>query len=1784
MLNARWNRAKSHTGTIPSRTTPHPRFKRRIRGVSDIIGTILILAITVTLFSSIFFFVNSLPGPTAQSTSQFTASTSVSSSGNYLFLNVSYTAGPVLSAGALAFYVVSQANPAALSCHNPFALSDGLPAASSWSAGQIWSLPFSPANLCSGLTSLSANNNNLTLTIVNVAKNVVLFSVTLPGTQVPIPPIFTSQGTLPSPVSGAGPFSLWAQIRDPHLLPTSTVIANLASLPGPVTGSGLPAACNANPPTGCTAPLTYQPSTGTWTSTALSSTASAIGSSFPILITAKDSLGLSNTVTLYAQFVNPQGADLQIAISLNPGTPTVGQNATITALITNKGPGGGVALVNFSASYGKITGATQNVPISPFASNVPVNAYWVAAGPNKGPGRAVITVNATLSGSFASASDTLTVFPRTLLVDGTGIPQGSLNPVDTFTFLTTDFSSAAIPYKVLVAPPNSTTVTFAGKGAAALDNYDVIVWDLGNSSNTCLSPQDAQNLSLAISAMRSVWILGADAFSCGTAAAYKNAFGVTGATALTPPVNPTPLFLKSTIVPVAGITPPNLYLGASTSLTSITLKAGASDYLCLTGSACPTVVASAYNNSRTQGNAFAMPFDLATVSEAVPFSGAVTVSTGQQASIVYDVFDWLANFTTAGTPPTNSRFSDDWAVSQVVVTPTSVSYQTPTDVNLTLRNNGPYSTSLTATLLVNGIPYPQGQPETIQLTPSPLGGSVSGTITWLPAVIGYATVGVEISPPANDSDPGNNILYSSLFNVGIYVHYSVLLVDNTLNVDKSLGLPDDTPTVLNALLAAGFPNSTITQTVLGTSTTACGVVNATLSEFNLIVWNDGENVNTSGVAGCPLDNANANALETFLGNGGARSALLFLGPGILTDTANTVVGTFAQNYLGFTVPATVTQITTTARLYGATGDMVGDGLVLPYVAGGTNDTYCQLTGISSNVVSSPTLYFNAQDFWNPPKSCGIAASDTYSTTAAWHSAYWAFDAATASNAQPSLLNYSLLTLRSATFFGRLLPGTDAVIGPPDVTFATTVAPWTNFDGMNPEIDQQYLIRANVTNLGGGTAADVGVSVYDGVHILGSQTLTIGGSSSGPQGNTSLAQGQISIPWTPLYAGLNPITVELTSGVSGNIIPGAATTATWNVNVYFFYDPTTSNAHQWTHDDLALWQDPENPMDLNCMMNNYTGIEGECTSAAAPFNGGYCMTTSISPSVSYYTDDQSLSQMWPQAVSAVKNQGTCSYTSTDGKDKWGMVSAYPPSSNACYEYNQYCASLGIKDDEANQNSVKWAYSSTVTTPATASSAIASWYQQYDLSLSLTGGILCVVPATSTCPNTLTGSSIPTPDPGYPGTIVYNSCTNVIPAFTGVSNGWQQEQLNISLSPSMKTGNFYEFRIGFGYVEGDGNGCSSGSPIGTGWQIDQLKVRVSSPNTVQPALPLHMGCTNLGYGIQIPNSCAGQTPGNDTSPDYWHIENAATLASQGISGTPFPGAWVDAGTYTSPYCPNGGTCLSFGPNMWDSLYSPPIDLVNAISASLVFNYVFSRQVGAMDPSMAFVVQISPDLSSGQRVWSQVFSAEQQNDVTSWDLGWWHNVTISLNSFVGQVVVIRFLTITSGGSDCGCDTPAAFPTEDQNYGINPTSNCVGSCYGESAAVLSGVFVAGNTSISSTGAVINPHSAYPRHSLDTLTSTIGTRESPEDSQYIIQTFKHQVFIRQALLQSASLVGQTSCLGPSPDTLREGLSSLDYDPLGCFSTITGQSTSLPDPSGGQAAAPAPQTTLSDPRPTRSLN
>ena len=192
---------------------------RSKRAVSEVVGTILILALTVTLFSSIFFFVNTFPKPAQQPSSQFQGElyTSTVTKGTHTWTNVSFVTithlgGPVLYNFNTVFYVVSQAHPQ--NTTKTYTLTNGSLGSSpsaSWGTGQVWNLSVASDHL--------TLPDNITVTVVSAGN--VVYRQTLPGTNPTIPPIFDNEGTSPAiPVTGST-FSIWTQISDPFLPTTS---------------------------------------------------------------------------------------------------------------------------------------------------------------------------------------------------------------------------------------------------------------------------------------------------------------------------------------------------------------------------------------------------------------------------------------------------------------------------------------------------------------------------------------------------------------------------------------------------------------------------------------------------------------------------------------------------------------------------------------------------------------------------------------------------------------------------------------------------------------------------------------------------------------------------------------------------------------------------------------------------------------------------------------------------------------------------------------------------------------------------------------------------------------------------------------------------------------------------------------------------------------------------------------------------------------------------------------------------------------------------------------------------------------------------------------------------------------------------------------------------------------------------------------------------------------------------------------------------------------------------
>ena len=129
-------------GCSESRISRLRRGRWNRRGVSDVVATILLLALTVVLFASIFAWVTTFPPAPAQNNNQFQATLRYTSNLTYISgLQILHLAGPSVS-GSGSVYLESSTQPTAPEFANPYSISSGLGGAKTWNLGQVWNLTF----------------------------------------------------------------------------------------------------------------------------------------------------------------------------------------------------------------------------------------------------------------------------------------------------------------------------------------------------------------------------------------------------------------------------------------------------------------------------------------------------------------------------------------------------------------------------------------------------------------------------------------------------------------------------------------------------------------------------------------------------------------------------------------------------------------------------------------------------------------------------------------------------------------------------------------------------------------------------------------------------------------------------------------------------------------------------------------------------------------------------------------------------------------------------------------------------------------------------------------------------------------------------------------------------------------------------------------------------------------------------------------------------------------------------------------------------------------------------------------------------------------------------------------------------------------------------------------------------------------------------------------------------------------------------------------------------------
>ncbi len=298
-------------GSPTARRSPRRWRKPGRRGVSDVVATILLLALTVTLFAAIFAWVTAFPSPPPQNNNQFQASLRYTSNLTYVNgLSITHLAGPSVS-GTGQIYLASSTQPTGPEFASPYSISSGLGGASTWNLGQIWNLTFP-------LTEMPKAGGNITVYVV--VSYQLLFSVILPGTTIAPPPTVTSTAISPATPTIGTNYTVYATISGSYT--ANSVYVNLAAVPG---GPSSPQKMTLN-------------SQGFWTYT-VPSGATANGT-FYGFVNASNGAGGQSTgivvITIYPSSVST-GGPLSVGVVLVPSPPNSGTTESVQAVVTYTG-------------------------------------------------------------------------------------------------------------------------------------------------------------------------------------------------------------------------------------------------------------------------------------------------------------------------------------------------------------------------------------------------------------------------------------------------------------------------------------------------------------------------------------------------------------------------------------------------------------------------------------------------------------------------------------------------------------------------------------------------------------------------------------------------------------------------------------------------------------------------------------------------------------------------------------------------------------------------------------------------------------------------------------------------------------------------------------------------------------------------------------------------------------------------------------------------------------------------------------------------------------------------------------------------------------------------------------------------------------------------------------------------------------------------------------------------------------------------------------------------------
>ncbi len=1212
-------------------------------GVSEVLGSILVLLITVLLFSTVFYYVSTMPTPNPRIYAQFDANLKVEqdASGNYyLNITVKNVGGEALQDWRTMFIVVidftakqhmlseSPLSSQPFDEDGKFSQGESFYYLSTWD-GFVYSDKNAIKTLDISITLYDKNTGN------------IIWSTKLQG-RTNMPPILLRLSSNPSPIVLGHTAVIKALVFDPdssddistYKVGIDFTTSNISQAIQNDQNSGI------NP---AYVPLSYSEN-NVFKKVLFFQDIVSLDVKQPYLVKVYIDDGKGNNVSTMAYLfisrgTEVSGPDLYInseLITLSNYNPTRGEDVIVTVTIQNRG---GTAAKFRLAAWDSSDRYSEDLLIVTNRGNPqPENDFYsVAAG-----GQATFSFiwreaatkyidsngdEKTIEGNVVGTHTLkikiediypeedknaiypnegeikLTILPKILFVDADQAIEGTKQ--DTSRYYEYILDTCNYHYdikKVMGNVPVPVDYNY-------LEQYDVVIWETGyygdssSDSTSAISLAQMKVLKSYYDTGKSLWIISQEV-SPGVLGSSA-AFGLSGKIGnfegnISGVYNPDiDLTLESGDVITASLINRSGLLDNDRIIYFDSLS---SDYNSLIRNDTNNYILGVYSSNSQDGKFVYFGFELSRIDRYY-----------RQNFIAYRVLNWLAGLT--------GRVGSDVAVDDMTVDPPNPLYMQPVNVTVVVSNNGEAPISTQVMLKIDDEMSPDittQNPVTTDAIP-PNGGYVKVNFTWVPSSPGKHIITVYVDPYnlIKETNEENNMLNTNIIDNEVYVHFSTLILYNSTSV------PDDVNILKAGLDYLGYKyNVTNVENTLPD-----GYGEGTyFQRYNLIIWvvekqSDIGDRDIDAIKSAAASQTGPNINFMFIGE--AISDILQARPTLAEEfnVERDPTNFFSEKSVlyGVNNPESVTNglayiVQPTSAIY-ALKPIDDNGFVKALF-------YNRLSVTQTDVMEETYLLKYSTI---PSEGYGVVTTSSSGGRAAFIPLNLEdivgiyglkYDITSKMTPYvPSIQAKAELMYHLFHRFGERDETPELAVYSPDIEI--------KYGGqMNLPIivGRSYMLRATVYNYGT-TGVSAVVRFYDDLEWIGGQTVFV----------PAMGNAQVEIQWTPMFAGsarhisvivdpLNEIreTSWRSGPYKGDEIFNYNNEAILTKRVYYFWDNMEYGSENWLHQATVMDINGESPLDFLNRRDVSTNVIGQWDwelSGSTDSDGNYKKDVNV-----FYTND------------------------------------------------------------------------------------------------------------------------------------------------------------------------------------------------------------------------------------------------------------------------------------------------------------------------------------------------------------------------------------------------------------------------------------------------------------------------------------------------------------------------------------------------------------------------------------